>query len=205
MKKGKKRDRDRDKKAERKVPDYMAKDPFQIDPIAEWVWRKYETSHVVDPAEFIAKYRNRYFFVGTDSQNYPKSKKCVFTSVLIAYDYDPEMGCGHGAIAIRYVDKRPMIPVEALSARLTVEAQRSIEICKVLEDKLLELSIEDGLDDENSYSHNFKGVTIDVNADAKHKSGRYKDMLVGLVLGYGYNAIIKPNSWASSSVADRKC
>jgi len=197
------------KKRENKIivvaPSYMSKDPYQIDPIADWTWRKYESSHVVSIEEFITTYKKRHFFVGTDSQNYPKSKKCVFTSVLIAYDYDEEAQQGHGATVIRYVDKRPLIPVSALSSRLTVEAQRSIEICKLLEDKLLELSVEDGVSSDKMYTRNIKGVTIDVNDDIKYKSGRYKDMLVGLILGHGYNAMCKPDAWASSSVADRKC
>jgi predicted RNase H-related nuclease YkuK (DUF458 family) len=199
--KGKSKERPRVKK----VPEYAKKDPYKFDPVQSWVWRKYESSHKVDPVEFISEYRHRYFFVGTDSQNYPKSRKCVFTSVLIAWDYDPERGTGHGATAIRYVDKRPMIPVEALSSRLMVEAQRSIEICKLLEEHLFEFSIQDNVDSEHMYTQNIKGVTIDVNEDVKHRSGRYKDMLVGMIMAYGYNALCKPDAWASSSVADRKC
>ena len=162
--------------------------------IEDWVWRKYESSHVVDLAEFVEKNKECLFFIGTDSQNYSKSKKCVFTSVIIAYRL------GKGGSIIRHTDKRPMIPVEALSSRLTVETQRSIEICKYVENKLFELS-----DEENSYIENIVGISIDVSSDLKHKSGRYKDMLVGMVMAYGYNALTKPDSWASSTVADRKC
>lgn len=178
---------------------YMSKDPYTYDPFEQWAWRKYETNHALDIDEFISTNKDCLFFIGTDSQNYPKSKKCVFTTVLIAY----RMGKG-GRIA-RHVDKRPMIPVEALSARLTVETQRSIDLCRHLENKLFELSIEDNLETEEMYTKNIVGITIDVNADAKYKSGRYKDMLVGMVVAYGFPCFVKPDAWAASSVADNKC
>ena len=174
---------------------FKKKDPFSFDPFDTWVWRKYESSQESDVDKFIEDHKECLFFIGTDSQNYSKSGKCVFTSVIIAY----RMRKG-GAI-IRYTDKRPMIPVEALSARLTVETQRSIEICQFLENKLLDLSEKY----EEDYTNNIVGISIDVSSDLKNKSGRYKDMLVGLVMAYGFTALVKPDSWASSTVADRKC
>jgi len=173
---------------------YTKKDPYTFEPFEDWVWRRYESSEEADLSEFIENHKDSMFFIGTDSQNYSKSNKCVFTSVVIAYRM------GKGGSIIRHTDKRPMIPVEALSSRLTVETQRSIEICQFLENKLLELS-----DTDNDYMKNIVGISIDVSSDLKNKSGRYKDMLVGLVMAYGYNALVKPDSWASSSVADRKC
>ena len=173
---------------------YHKKDPYIFDEFESWIWRKYESSDIVDIDEFVEKNKECLFFMGTDSQNYSKSNKCVFTSVIIAYRM------GKGGSIIRHTDKRPMIPIEALSSRLTVETQRSIEICKFIENKLFELS-----DDNNSYIENIVGISIDVSNDLKNKSGRYKDMLVGMVMAYGYKALIKPDSWASSSVADRKC
>jgi len=112
---------------------------------------------------------------------------------------------GKGGRIARYVDKRPMIPVEALSARLTVETQRSIELCRYLEEKLLDFSVEDDRAPSDCYTNNIVGISIDVNNDDKYKSGRYKDMLVGMVVAYGYECFIKPDAWASSAVADKKC
>jgi len=176
-------------------------DPYSFNPVGEWKWREYEGRKQVDPIDFINKYRDRLFFVGTDSQCHPKNGTCVFTSVIIAYDYDREIGTGHGATIIRHTDKRAMVPKEALSAKLTVETQRSIEICKMVEEHLIEIS-----DEENDYMENLVGVSIDCNYDeARGKSARYKDMLVGMVLAYGWKAFIKPDSFAASSVADNKC
>ena len=176
-------------------------DPYTFDPVSEWVWREYESTKKSDPVDFISKYKDRLFFIGTDSQSYSKSGTCVFTSVIVAYNYDKELGTGHGATIIRYTDKRAIVPKEALSAKLIVETQRSIEICKMIEEKLIELS-----DDENDYTQNLVGVSIDCNYDEdKGKSGRYKDMLVGMVVAYGWKAFIKPDSFAASAVADNKC
>ena len=198
MSKGRKEKKTKEKKV---VPhqQWRSKDPYSYDSFDKWVWQKYETNHTLDLDEFISENRDCLFFIGSDSQNYPKSKKCVFTTVLVAY----RMGKG-GRIA-RYVDKRPMIPVEALSARLTVETQRSIELCRYLEEKLLDFSVADEVGNDDCYTNNIVGISIDVNADEKFKSGRYKDMLVGMVLAYGFECFVKPNAWASSKVADNKC
>jgi predicted RNase H-related nuclease YkuK (DUF458 family) len=173
----------------------VLKSPYEFEPFEEWIWREYEGSKQVSIVEFIEKHKNSLFFIGTDSQSYSKSISCVFTSVLIAYHR------GHGGSIIRHTDKRAIVPKEALSAKLTVETQRSIEICKFVEDRLFDLS-----DNENDYTKNLIGISIDVNCDeAKGKSGRYKDMLVGMVVSYGWDAFIKPDAWAASKVADARC
>jgi len=182
-----------------KVPVHLTKNPYVFDSFDEWIWRKYETEDIINIDDFISKNKDCLFFIGTDSQNYAKSNKCVFTTVLVAY----RMGKG-GTIA-RHIDKRPMIPVDALSARLTVETQRSIELCRYLEGKLLDLSIEDKLTEDKLYTKNIVGISIDVNSDSNHRSERYKDMLVGMVIANGFTAFIKPDAWASSKVADNKC
>jgi len=180
---------------------HLDKDPYSFEPFETWNWKQYEINKAADFKQFISDNRNRLFFVGTDSQQHPKRKMCIYNSVLVAWDYDKQMGCGHGAIAIRTSDKRPIVPIEALSSRLMVEVQRSIEICKVLESELFELSIEDGID----YTENFQAVTIDVNKSDVHKSGRYKDALVGMVMAYGWNVLVKPDNMTASKVADRHC
>ena len=194
------------KSREKKITDtnkltHLGKDPYTFEPFEDWAWKKYESNDTVDFRKFIGDNRTKLFFVGTDSQQRPKQRLCSFTSVLVAWDFDSEMGCGHGATVIRTNDKRPIIPIEALSARLMVEVQRSIEICKILEEELLKLSVEDDID----YTGNFKAVTIDVNKSDKHKSGRYKDALVGMVMAYGWNVLVKPDDMTASKVADRKC
>lgn len=45
-------------------------------------------------------------------------------------------------------------------------------------------------------------VHIDANPVVIHKSSRYVQELVGLVVGQGFKAVIKPESWAASHAAD---
>lgn len=168
--------------------------PYSYDPVETWVWRSFSGPQIMDFNEFVNNYKTWEFFIGTDSQCYSRSKICVFTTVLIAHN--PYRG---GAV-IRYTDRRAFVPFEALSSKLIAETQRSIEVCKRLEEKLIELS-----DENNDYSKNIVGVSIDVNKDNIHASGKYKETLVGMVVGHGYRAFIKPDAWAASSVADSKC
>jgi predicted RNase H-related nuclease YkuK (DUF458 family) len=46
-------------------------------------------------------------------------------------------------------------------------------------------------------------VHIDANPVARHRSSAYVQELVGLVVGQGFRAVIKPESWAASRAADR--
>jgi len=182
-------------------PSYLDKSPYVFDPFDKWIWREYESEKVVNITDFIeTNYQNSNWYIGTDSQQYSKPSRCIFTTVLIAHHYNKETGVGSGGSVIRYVDKRPKIPLEALSARLTVEVQRSIELCKFLEAELLNRS-----DDEHDYWNDIIGISIDCNKDIKNKSARYKDALVGMVVGNGWNAFVKPDAWASTNVADRRC
>ena len=45
-------------------------------------------------------------------------------------------------------------------------------------------------------------VHIDANPVVAHKSSAYVQELVGLVVGQGFKALIKPHSWAASHAAD---
>jgi predicted RNase H-related nuclease YkuK (DUF458 family) len=46
-------------------------------------------------------------------------------------------------------------------------------------------------------------VHIDANPVQTHRSSRYVQELVGLVVSQGFRAVIKPESWAASRAADR--
>ena len=51
----------------------------------------------------------------------------------------------------------------------------------------------------------FVGIHLDVNDNLQYKSAHYRDELVGLVLAQGYTALVKPDAWAASTVADSRC
>ena len=45
-------------------------------------------------------------------------------------------------------------------------------------------------------------IHIDANAQERHMSSRYLQELVGLVVGQGFKALWKPDSWAATTCAD---
>lgn len=45
-------------------------------------------------------------------------------------------------------------------------------------------------------------IHIDANPDPKYRSSEYVQELVGLVVGQGFHAVIKPQSWAAGHAAD---
>ena len=152
-------------------------------PFEEWKWRDYSGKKSLNVGEFIAKYNDRHFFIGTDSQNYSSQKTTVFTTALIAY----ELGSG-GCVAM-HKDKVPYI--EHLRQRLLLEVMRSVETAWFLDKKVP--------------SDQIIGIHVDVNQSLQFKSGKYKDELVGFVAGQGFRCLVKPDAWASSKVADSRC
>lgn len=154
-------------------------------PFATWEWKNYDGDRKVDVAEFIKNNLDADFFIGTDSQNYRKNKKvCCFTTVLVAYRK------GRGGTIIIHSDKTPFIEQARLRQRLLLEAMRSLETAWFVDSLINKQSV--------------VTIHLDVNDSLRHKSGQYKDELVGLVMGQGFNAAWKPNGWASSNVADSR-
>ena len=154
-------------------------------PFSEWVWKSFDGKRKVSIDEFIETHKEAFFMVGTDSQNYSKNSVCKFTSVLIAY----RRGCG-GAV-IMSTDKVPFMDKTRLRQRLLLEAMRSLEVAWHLDSKINNKSIIQ--------------VHLDVNPNLKWRSSKYKEELVGLVAAQGFQYVIKPDSFAASGVADKRC
>ena len=78
-----------------------------------------------------------------------------------------------------------------LAVRITEEVRRSIEWA-------------DKITNEFNIPHNNIEVHIDASpVEAKMKTSRFIEMLQGYVTGAGFNYKIKPNAWASQTIADR--
>jgi len=154
-------------------------------PFNEWTWKSYDGKRGIDIEDFIAERKGMgdIYFIGTDSQNYSKKRQTCFTTVLIAYRMH------HGGCPVIYRDRVPMI--ESLRQRLLTEAMRSLEVAWFL--------------DARVPKENIIGIHLDVNPSLRFKSGKYKEELVGLVAAQGFRCMIKPDAWAASGVADRKC
>jgi predicted RNase H-related nuclease YkuK (DUF458 family) len=149
----------------------------------EWQWRSYNGKNVIDLDSFIESHKEDLFFIGTDSQNYSKKHSCIFTTALIGY----RMGLGGSIIIHR--DKVPFM--DALRQRLLMEAMRSLEtawyVDKMISDKTI------------------ISIHLDVNKNLKFKSGKYKNELVGLITSQGFDCKVKPDAFAASKTADKKC
>jgi len=89
---------------------------------------------------------------------------------------------------------RERIPrVNVLRERLWKEVWRSVELA-------MELSSNPEVG--THVPINVSAVHIDANTDPAHKSSKYVEELVGLVMGQGFNAVIKPEAFAASHAAD---
>ena len=82
---------------------------------------------------------------------------------------------------------REIVPrITSLRERLLKEVWKSVELGLTLSGKVKgELT-----------------VHVDANPSEKHMSSRYVQELVGLVVGQGFKALIKPDSWAATHAAD---
>lgn len=122
-------------------------------------------------------------FIGSDS--FISQKKVCFASAV----------CLHGADApSRYFFFKEMLPSKqflALVSRITEETRRSVEIgCLFI--------------DEYGFNPNIIELHLDVSPfSAGNATSKFSDMLKGYVQGYGFDYRLKPDAWASQSIADK--
>jgi len=157
-----------------------------------WQWKTFADSLSINPIEFIeARKSDHMFFIGTDSQHHKCEKKhtCTFTSAIVAYKR------GKGGVSIVHSDKCGKI--DSLRQRLVMEAMRSLE-CAWFLDKLINTQ-------KTTVNICRPHIHLDVNPNEKHASSKYKQELVGMIAAQGYDVSCKPNAWAASSLADRRC
>ena len=83
--------------------------------------------------------------------------------------------------------------VRELRERLWKEAWRSVELA-------MELSSTPDIGKGDAIP--VSAIHIDANVDQRHKSSKYVEELVGLVMGQGFRAVVKPESFAASHAAD---
>ena len=120
----------------------------------------------------------RVIHIGTDAQKHGR-KTDFATAVCI-------LNPGHGATAFYTQGKQPH--VNSLQHKLFTEVGLSIEIALAL--------CEFGLNAEGISVH------IDANTNLKWESAPFHQRLAGMVMANGFNAVLKPDAWAASHVAD---
>tara|TARA_B100000085_G_scaffold235775_1_gene224163 strand:- start:13811 stop:14296 length:486 start_codon:yes stop_codon:yes gene_type:complete len=122
-------------------------------------------------------------FIGSDS--FISRKKICFSTAICLF------GSGGPTRYFFFKDYTPKKQYINLVSRISEEARRSVEIAQIL--------IEE---------YSFKPKDIELHLDvspshAKNGTSKLSDMLTGYVQGYGVMCKIKPNAWASQTVADK--
>ena len=142
------------------------------------MWKTLNEVKILDILQFVcdATKDGQAVHVGTDSLQTGRLTQFVTVVVILT----PRKG---GRVAYR---KETVPRITSLRERLLKEVWKSVDL---------------GL----HFSPIVKGeltVHIDANPVVAHKSSAYVQELVGLVVGQGFKALIKPESWAASHAAD---
>lgn len=121
----------------------------------------------------------RRLHVGTDALS--RAGTTVYVTVVTVLD--PR---GGGRV-FYFRERTPQ--ARSLAEKLFAEVTRSIEVAEQLNDRFTNPIV----------------VHVDANVDERHRSSRYVKALAGMVVGYGYDVRVKPDSWCASTVADFVC
>lgn len=122
-------------------------------------------------------------FIGSDS--FISKQKICFATAL----------CLHGGeMGGRYFFFKDFVPKNQYSnlvSRITEETRRSVEIASMLMDE-----------------YNFDPSNIELHLDVSpfgtnNGTSKYSDMLKGYVQGFGVDYRLKPDAWASQTIADK--
>ena len=137
-----------------------------------------------DLVEFTSKYpEDKYkLIIGTDSHSF-LNDHVIFVTAIIVH----RVGKG-GRF---YFHKQKTRYMESLRQRIYYETFLSLEVATRLTEKLA----------ENGYSD----MNIEIHLDVGEK-GETREIIkevVGMVIGSGYDARIKPDSYGATTVADR--
>tara|TARA_B100001094_G_C18111163_1_gene761260 strand:+ start:518 stop:1000 length:483 start_codon:yes stop_codon:yes gene_type:complete len=122
-------------------------------------------------------------FIGSDS--FTSGGKVCFASTICLH------GGTKGGRYFFYKENEDSKKYMTLVQRITEETRRAIELAELL-----------------FITHNFDPEIMEVHIDVspfytKNGTSKFSDMLKGYVSGYGFDCKIKPNAWASQSVADK--
>jgi predicted RNase H-related nuclease YkuK (DUF458 family) len=138
--------------------------------------------------------------VGTDSKRRGRGYQFA-TAIIIKvsenigndkFGRSIHQGKGGIVMSASYFDSTLKKGKEGVKERMLIEVTKTIEVAYQIS-PLLDL-------------YNIKlEVHADINPDIKWESNKAFGDAVGYMMGMGYDFKVKPESWASSSVADRLC
>lgn len=115
--------------------------------------------------------------IGTDAQKHGKFLDFVTAVVVL----DPGKG---GRV---FYTKTRQSNINSLQHKLFTEVGLSLEIAQALCEHIDADQIQ---------------VHVDANTNLKWNSGKYHQQLAGMVVGSGFKAVLKPDAWCASHVAD---
>tara|TARA_X000001382_G_C3094585_1_gene154660 strand:+ start:161 stop:652 length:492 start_codon:yes stop_codon:yes gene_type:complete len=122
-------------------------------------------------------------FIGSDSF-LSKRNTCFATAVCLLTE-------NHGGKYFLYKERIKTNQYNILSTRITEEVRRSIELA------------EHFMNTYNILPNNIE-LHLDVSPfAAKNGTSKFSEMLRGYVQGYGFECKLKPDAWASQTVADK--
>tara|TARA_Y100000361_G_scaffold1374_1_gene1149 strand:+ start:3442 stop:3903 length:462 start_codon:yes stop_codon:yes gene_type:complete len=121
-------------------------------------------------------------FIGCDSQIVKND--CTFSSVICLHGATGQQGGFY--FYARQKTKRSTYPTMVL--RLLKEVELSIQLGFKIIDLFPDANIE---------------IHIDANSKKEEATSKFADMLMGYAKGAGFECRIKPEAWASNSIADK--
>lgn len=129
---------------------------------------------------------NAILHIGTDAQKNGK-KSSDFVTVVCIHLVD-ESGIGRGGRVLYWKEKN--IRTHNLWEKLYGETERSLRVATMLTEE---------------FGHEIGNkilVHVDCNPNVRYASSNYVKTLAGMVTGYGFKYILKPDAFAASHAAD---
>jgi predicted RNase H-related nuclease YkuK (DUF458 family) len=133
--------------------------------------------------------------IGTDSQKNSNGYRFATVIVIIREEHLGDgvvMGRGGMIVAKTYYSDKYRQTRGGVKERMLFEVSNSVEVAYEISQLL------------DTYDIPLE-VHADINPDVKWESNKALSEAVGYILGMGYEFRVKPNAWASSSVADNIC
>ena len=125
---------------------------------------------------------NGSVFVGCDS--HVIKNQCIFSTAICLHGAEGQRGG-------RYFYKRDKLQSKnfpSMLMRLTKEVEKSIEIASTISEYDEKIHIE---------------IHIDASSRKEGQTHKFADMLMGYAKGAGFDCKVKPEAWASNSIADK--
>ncbi len=158
---------------------------LDFEKLLELQWRNIDKKNV-DLMEELAPYlesESVIVHIGTDAQKTGRRNQCNYVVCVIVHD-----------------------PMQRGGARVFYVKFRNIETFdlwqKLSNETLLSCCVASEITAGNEKARDQILVHVDANPNPRYASSNHVKALAGMVMGYGFNHVLKPNSWASSHCAD---